>query len=45
MAFDPETRRACEKMIEEEGGIWGTLTSVDEIIASWEAGAPLHVPE
>ena len=28
--FDPEIRRACEKMIEEEGGIWGTLTSVDE---------------
>src|SRR4051812_47039701 len=34
--FDPEIRRACEKMIEEEGGIWGTLTSVDEMIASWE---------
>lgn len=43
--FDPEIRRACEKMIEEEGGIWGTLTSVDEIVASWEAGAKLHVPE
>ena len=24
--FDPEIRRACEKMIEEEGGIWGALT-------------------
>jgi nicotinamidase-related amidase len=33
--FDPEIRRACEKMIEEEGGIWGTLTSVDRVIASW----------
>ena len=30
--FDPEIRRACEKMIEEEGGIWGALTSVDEIV-------------
>jgi biuret amidohydrolase len=35
--FDPEIRRACEKMIEEEGGIWGTLTSVDEIVRAWEA--------
>ncbi len=34
--FDPEIRRACEKMIEEEGGIWGTLGSVDEIIHDWE---------
>lgn len=34
--FDPEIRRACEKMIEEEGGIWGTLTSVDEMIQGWE---------
>jgi biuret amidohydrolase len=35
--FDPEIRRACEKMIEEEGGIWGSLTSVDEIVRAWEA--------
>jgi nicotinamidase-related amidase len=35
--FDPDIRRACEKMIEEEGGIWGTLTSVDEIVRGWEA--------
>jgi len=34
--FDPEIRRACEKMIEEEGGIWGELSSVDEIIQHWE---------
>jgi nicotinamidase-related amidase len=33
--FDPEIRRACEKMIEEEGGIWGTLTTVDAVLASW----------
>jgi biuret amidohydrolase len=41
--FDPEIRRACEKMIEEEGGIWGTLSSVDEIIERWEksGGLPL----
>ena len=37
--FDPEIRRACEKMIEEEGGIWGTLTSVDEMARRWEAAA------
>jgi nicotinamidase-related amidase len=34
--FDPEIRHACEKMIEEEGGIWGVLTNVDEIIQQWE---------
>jgi nicotinamidase-related amidase len=34
--FDPEIRRACEKMIEEEGGIWGNLTSVDGVIEQWQ---------
>jgi biuret amidohydrolase len=34
--FDPEIRRACEKMIEEEGGIWGTLTSVGQVLQEWE---------
>jgi nicotinamidase-related amidase len=41
--FDPEIRRACEKMIEEEGGIWGTLTCVDEVIAEWEKTAGLSL--
>ena len=31
--FDPDIRRACEKMIEEEGGIWGELSSVEKVIA------------
>jgi nicotinamidase-related amidase len=35
--FDPEIRRACEKMIEEEGGIWGTLTTVEEMAQRWKA--------
>jgi hypothetical protein len=35
--FDPGIRTACEKMIEEEGGIWGSLTSVDEMIRLWGA--------
>jgi nicotinamidase-related amidase len=35
--FDPEIRRACEKMIEEEGGIWGVLTTVDQMIQKWGA--------
>ncbi len=34
--FDPEIRRACAKMISEEGGIWGALTSVDEVLKRWE---------
>lgn len=33
--FDPDIRRACERMITEEGGIWGVLTSVDEVVRGW----------
>jgi nicotinamidase-related amidase len=33
--FDPEIRRACERMITEEGGIWGVLTRVDEVVRGW----------
>jgi nicotinamidase-related amidase len=36
--FDPELRKACEKMVLEEGGVWGALTSVDECLTSWRAG-------
>jgi len=36
--FDPEIRRACEKMIEEEGGIWGALTNVEAISQKWRDG-------
>lgn len=36
--FDPEIRRACERMVEQEGGIWGQLATVDEMTALW--GAP-----
>jgi nicotinamidase-related amidase len=37
--FDPEIRRACANMIKEEGGIWGTLTCVDEVLGGWTAMA------
>ncbi len=37
--FDPEIRRVCEKMIEEEGGIWGALTTTDELAALWNPAA------
>ena len=33
--FDPAIRKACERMIEEEGGIWGTLTNVERVVAGW----------
>jgi biuret amidohydrolase len=33
--FDAEIRRACEKMIEEEGGIWGSLATVDQMTRAW----------
>ena len=29
--FDPEIRKACERMVEVEGGIWGHLATVDQI--------------
>jgi len=35
-AFDPEIRLACEKMVEVEGGVWGQLTTVDEIGRLWD---------
>lgn len=33
--FNPAVREACERMVLEEGGIWGTLTTTDELILSW----------
>ena len=33
--FDPEIRRACEKMITEEGGSGARSTSVDQVLADW----------
>jgi nicotinamidase-related amidase len=37
-AFDPEIRRVCEKMVLEEGGVWGELTTVEETLARWGTG-------
>jgi biuret amidohydrolase len=34
--FDPEIRRACEKMVVEEGGVWGELATVEEVVARWK---------
>lgn len=33
--FDPEVRRACERMVEQEGGIWGSLTDSAALTAAW----------
>ncbi len=33
--FSPDVREVCERMVLEEGGIWGTLTTTDELILSW----------
>jgi nicotinamidase-related amidase len=33
--FDPAVRAACEKMVHQEGGIWGELSTVDELTARW----------
>lgn len=35
--FDPAVRAACERMVEQEGGIWGTLTNSEKLIAQWAA--------
>ncbi len=35
--FDPEIRRACEKMVEQEGGIWGHLVTVQQMIQIWKS--------
>jgi nicotinamidase-related amidase len=35
--FDPEVRRACEIMVEQEGGIWGNLVTVDQMIELWKS--------
>jgi nicotinamidase-related amidase len=32
---DPDLRRACERMVLQEGGVWGDLTTVDEVVARW----------
>ena len=39
--FDPQIRLACEKMIQEEGGIWGHLTTTEELACLW-FGANSH---
>lgn len=33
--FDVELRRACERMVEQEGGVWGRLTTVAELERAW----------
>ena len=33
--FDPELRRACERMVEVEGGIWGQLVTTEQAIRDW----------
>jgi nicotinamidase-related amidase len=38
--FDPEVRRACERMVEMEGGIWGRLITTDELISHWASTTP-----
>lgn len=35
--FDPEIRRACERMVEQEGNIWGHVVTTDEMIARWQS--------
>jgi nicotinamidase-related amidase len=33
--FDPALRAACEAMVLEEGGVWGTVTTVEECASNW----------
>jgi nicotinamidase-related amidase len=34
--FDAELRRACERMVDVEGGIWGRLVTTREALAEFE---------
>ncbi len=36
--FNPSVRAACELMVEQEGGIWGELVTVSELISRWKRG-------
>ena len=36
--FDPALRQACEQMVLEEGGVWGSIATAREVIASWASG-------
>jgi nicotinamidase-related amidase len=38
--FDPELRRSCERMVEQEGGVWGHLTTVGELELAWRGRSP-----
>jgi len=33
--FDPEMRRVCERMVAQEGGIWGRVTTVARLEKAW----------
>jgi nicotinamidase-related amidase len=35
--FDPAIRLACERMVEQEGGVWGRLATVAELEDAWRA--------
>lgn len=37
--FDPEIRTACERMVEQEGGIWGHLVTTDQMLTLWGAAS------
>lgn len=39
--FDPAIRSACEQMVLQEGGIWGQLTTTDEITTLWTHSQPV----
>jgi biuret amidohydrolase len=33
--FDPEVQRVCEKMVRQEGGIWGEVVEVADLEVRW----------
>lgn len=40
--FDPEVRRACERMVGQEGGIWGEVTTVARLVRAWSSAAQVR---
>ena len=39
--MDPAVRKACESMVNMEGGVWGELVTVDQIVAELKRGGTI----
>ncbi|HVU34710.1 MAG TPA: isochorismatase family cysteine hydrolase [Opitutaceae bacterium] len=42
--FDPHLRRVCEDMVAMEGGVWGEVVTVGQLVVSWLSADPATPP-